>query len=183
MVQLLEAAELCESRGEIGAALDCFYYIGHNFPESPFKSRIESAQRRLNLNGQPFEVAGVTLDGTPFNSNTYSGEPVLIVFWSTLSDNFRDQLPELRQLVSQYKVQVVGVSTDSNSEAVSQFVSDRRFPGVQLFSPNPEERGLQQPLVAAYGVHSLPHYWLIDSEGKVKSTHLELHDLPRLLKK
>jgi cytochrome c biogenesis protein CcmG, thiol:disulfide interchange protein DsbE len=79
----------------------------------------------------PFElettVSQFSQYGASINSNTYSGQPLVINFWASWCEPCHDEAPALESAWQQHQpeVQFIGINTlDSSEKAANQFVTD-----------------------------------------------------------
>jgi len=178
---LVSAARACEVGGRFDDARQCFSLLERDYSNTPFAEQAAGAIRRYKLAGQPIgEFAGATIDGGFLSIDEYRGRPVLIVFWSAESPSFREDLPRLKQLLSdpsQKSLAVVGVNMDVEESAVDSFIEQSELTWRTIFFSNVAQRGIRNPLARAYGVTSVPQYWLVDAQGKVLSAPIDLKSL------
>lgn len=119
--------------------------------------------------GKPMPLAGKTPDGKSFDIAQYKGKVVLIDFWATWCGPCRAALPELKELYEQYHAkgfEIVGVSVDSDKQALIDLIAAEEIPWTNLHDADESDPELH-PLADKYGVRGLPTTFLIDREGKV----------------
>lgn len=183
---LFTAGRSCELGGLIPQARECYTLIQQKFPNSAYAPRVAAILRRLKLVGSPPQISGPTIDGDQIVLDDLLGQPVLVVFWSTQTKAFVDELPSLKQAIrgaSPQGLQVIGVSLDDDAAAVSQFTLSNKIAWPQIFYSEPAQRGWNNPIVGYYGIMELPALWLIDQNGNVVSNTLTTATLPGELKK
>ncbi len=123
------------------------------------------------LVGQPFQFAGVTLNGQPLNLAQYQGKVVLVDFWATWCPSCRAEMPNVLANYQKYRPQgfdVIAVSVDQDLEALSSLISKNVLPWpvvVDNFPGNP------QPMATRYGIRDLPAHILIGKDGKVAAVN------------
>jgi tetratricopeptide (TPR) repeat protein len=173
-VSLLYAAGWsCELRGLTNEAIGCYALLAEKYPESPQAQQVVAVMRRLKLPGQPLELAGPTLGGVYVNIDDFLGKPVLVVFWSTGTKSFVDQLPLIQQVAEAHKdsgFTVIGVNLDEDQAALKAFVKEHSLTWPQIFPVEPAERRWNHPIARYYGVRDIPMLWLVDRNGKVIDT-------------
>jgi len=178
---LVSAARACEVGGRFDDARQCFSLLERDFAATPFAEHAAGAIRRYKLAGQLLgEFAGATIDGGFVSIDQFLGRPVLIVFWSAESPSFREDLPRLKQLIhsqAQHSMAVIGVNLDVDEATVDSFIEQAEINWRTIFSSNLDQRGIRNPLARAYGVASVPQYWLIDAKGKVVAAPADLKAL------
>lgn len=129
--------------------------------------------RHVALLGEPLEVTGVKLDGSPFDWSQYEGKVVLVSFW-TWTDPCLYEISNIIQAYQQYHdrgFDVVGINLDEDTETVRRFMDIQPLPWAVVISADPEKQGPQNPLAVHCGVDLLPFAVLLDQEGKVVALH------------
>ncbi|QDV31082.1 Thiol-disulfide oxidoreductase ResA [Planctopirus ephydatiae] len=172
---LLAAATSCEMNGQLEEAVTCYRLIEQKFPGTPEAQQITNVLRRIDLPGKSLELAGPALDGNFITMDEYRGKAVLVVFWSTASKPFRDQLPQLLEISKKYEKYcvTVGVNLDLEESAVDRFLEETGVSWPQIFHSERAKRGWNHPLATHYGINTLPTIWLIDPQGTVISTQVQ----------
>lgn len=180
---LISAGKSCEYHGLTEEAKSCYSVLKATYPESPQAVLCSGYLRRLSLPGQPLEFAGHTLEGHHLQLDHYLGKAVLIIFWASHVESFREQVPALQALADKYKkyLQVITVSLDSEEHELDQFLEETRWGWPVIFEISPDKRGWNAPLASYYGIQQLPSYWLVDPQGRVVTTRLTHEQIePRL---
>ena len=174
------AGRFCEAQGDLKNAFTCYALIPQQFPDSPFAPRASATLRRLSLAGKKLALEGDTIDGAFLTMNDYKNKVVLIVFWESESEQFKEDIPALKNAYAQLHKKgfdFLGVCLDENELAVDQFLEATDFPGRQLFEADRELRGSSNPIARYYGIRKLPTYWLVDQTGQVVSIQVKPNDL------
>jgi hypothetical protein len=176
---LVSAARACEVGGRFDDAKQCFALLERDFVKTPFAEQAAGAIRRYKLPGQLLgEFAGATIDGGFVSIDEFRGRPVLIVFWSAESPSFREDLSRLKQVIgAERSMAVIGVNMDLDEATVDSFLEQADITWRTIFFSNVEQRGIRNPLARAYGVTSVPQYWLVDAQGKVLAAPVDLKSL------
>ncbi|MDB5342295.1 MAG: Redoxin domain protein [Schlesneria sp.] len=133
---------------------------------------LEGAARRLGIVGEPFEVAGRTIDDRDFELKSLQGKVVLIDFWATWCGHCMDELPHLKRNYQTYHdrgFEIVGISVDDDREALQKFLKKQKIPWTTLHD---EEAGAEHPAATHYGIAAYPTSFLLDRTGRVVATDL-----------
>ncbi len=174
MLQLAAGHELT---GKLDEAQKWYGRLAADFPDTTPGRRAAGALRRLSAKGQPFRLAGKSLDGaTRIDVAAFRGKAVLVVYWATWCVPCTASLPQLRALYEQYHgkgFEIIGVCLDSSPENVPAFLRQHRVAWPQIY----EAGGLDSPPAQQYGVISLPTVFLLDRDGKVISQSTSPADL------
>ena len=170
-------AQISEIRGDHVRALDVYKKLEATFANHPdkrlatlAKNMHEAAKKRLGILGKPLVLEGTLVDGKKLDWNQYKNKVVLVDFWATWCGPCRRELPNVLKLYKQYHdkgFEVVGVSLDSDKEALEKFVEENKIPWPNLFSHDKENQGWNHPLAQQLGVTGIPHTILIGKDGKV----------------
>jgi hypothetical protein len=177
---LFAAGRSCELPGLTKEALRCYVMIIKRFPDSPFAARVTPIARRLKLVGKPPKIAGPTIDGDQVNIDDMLGKVVLVVFWSSQAEPFQELLHQLLPVLrtrSRRGLQVMGVNLDQEPAAMQQFVIKHKISWPQIFFPETDRRGWNNPIASHYGIMDLPALWLVDKNGSVVSTSVKIEML------
>lgn len=177
---LFAAGRSCELPGLSKEALSCYVIILKRFPNSPFAARVTPIVRRMKLVGKPPRITGPTIDGDLVNIDDMLGKAVLVVFWSSQAEPFQEMLPRLMPVLrspSRRELQVVGVNLDQEPSHMQQFATKNKILWPQIFFPEPERRGWNNPIASRYGIMDLPALWLVDQNGNVVSTTVKVDKL------
>ncbi len=185
---LFAAGQSCEFHGLTADAIQCYATIRDQFPENAAVDRAAGILRRLNLKGQPLQLAGPTLGGGYVNAAEMTGKPLLVVFWTTQAQPFVKQLPKLQELLGQIdseRLNVVSVNLDDddNESAVETFLETNGLNWPTIFQTDADKRGWNNPVATHYGIQSVPLYWVVSSKGNVVETSDNVQQIEPLLRK
>lgn len=177
--QLVEKMNACFlSHPDVEAAAFFYYNFNREAPLDKFEADYNTFTERvrnsvLGQNGRDDIIARkATGEGTPapdFTLNDREGNPVpleslrgqyvLLDFWASWCHPCRESMPHLKELYARYHekgLEILGISTDSKSEDWLQAVREDATPWIHV---------LDSGVAEAYGVHSIPTFFLIDPEG------------------
>lgn len=181
---LFTAARSCELNGLTSLAADAYSVIQTSFPRSPFASRAVGISRRLALPGQIVTLSGPKLGGEMVTTEDLLGQTVVVVFWSTEAQPFRQILPALVETQKKFAktgVTFIGVNFDSDPSKVSPFVLEQKLTWPQIVFEKESQRGWNNPIATFYGIMDIPAVWVIDGQGQVVTTTATVESLPSLL--
>jgi thiol-disulfide isomerase/thioredoxin len=140
------------------------------------------AERRLALRGQPIELAGALLDGTPFDQASLAGKVVLVDFWATWCGPCVAEIPRVRELYDRYHdrgFDVVGISLDEDADDVAAFVGKHEIPWPIIHDRRGDDG--RPPLAERYGITAIPTMILVGRDGLVVSIEARGRRLEELL--
>lgn len=186
-VSLLDSAGWsCELRGMNDEAISCYTLLKQQFPDSPQANRVPGILRRLNLKGKTIQLGGETLGGQFLKIDHMHGRVVLVAFWSTNTHGIAQQLDLVQDVARKHQKEgfsVLGVNLDEERANVEAFVEEHALKWPQIFAVDPQKRGWQNPVAQAYGIRNIPTYWLVDRNGVVVDTSVQLDTLEQQLAK
>jgi peroxiredoxin len=173
-----------EFNAEEDKAREDYKKLVADFPETLAGRKAAGALRRLDLEGKPLTVKGTGADGSPVDTATMAGKPVLVVFWASWGgQTVSRELPDVAKLVEKNAskgLQVVGVCLDNDKAQLEAFQKEHNLPWPQIFEPD----GIDGRLAVEYGIISLPTIFLVDAQGKVVNRNLRsANEVERQLEK
>jgi thiol-disulfide isomerase/thioredoxin len=134
---------------------------------------LEGVDRRLQLPGNPLELAGTQIDGQPFDWEAYRGKVVLVDFWASWCPQCLEETPNILQMYEKYHergFEVVGICLDQNKRKAEETIGQHGMIWPQLFETEPLANGWTHAMAEKYSVSSIPRMILVDQEGKVVTT-------------
>jgi len=156
------------------------------FPSHPLAPKAIGSEKRLNLIGQPLQLAGPQLGtNAAFDIASLKGKVVVVYYWaSTVSVCERD-FDTLKRLRNKHagKMELVCVNLDDTAATANAFLRKAQVPGIHLFQAAADGSGLNSPLSTFYGINGLPHLFLVGGDGRVIDRTLQVGDLDAALNK
>jgi thiol-disulfide isomerase/thioredoxin len=131
---------------------------------------LEGTERRLNLPGNKFEIAGTLMDGQPFDWEAYRGKVVLVDYWASWCPQCLAEVPNMLQAYRDYHdkgFEIVGVCLDDDRRLAEETMQQNGMVWPQLFYDTPPGAQEMNPLAAKYGIIGIPRAILVDQQGKV----------------
>jgi hypothetical protein len=165
-----------------GEAKAAYGMLVKNFPSHTLARRAQGCLDRLNLEGNPINLAAPTLGGGPqFNIKSHLGKAVIVYYWASWNDLATSDFSKIELALKEFpgKVELVGVNLDQNAAAAAEFVQKNTVKGTHLFMPG----GLESPLAIQYGIGSLPAMFLVGPDGKVITRTAQAATVDEELKK
>ncbi|SNT20277.1 Thiol-disulfide isomerase or thioredoxin [Granulicella rosea] len=101
------------------------------------------------------------LDGSRFTLDEMGGRVVLIDFWATWCGPCNEELPHMKKIAKEFAGQplvIISISWDSDEKKWKDFINKQEMTWVQY-------RDADHKLTDMFGIHSIPHYFTIDSDG------------------
>jgi thioredoxin-like negative regulator of GroEL len=175
--------ETLAQMGRIDDARTCFTQCASLAkPTDPARLRAQHFAEDPTLATKPmapaFEVTA--LDGSRFNLDAMGGRVVLIDFWATWCGPCNEELPHMKKIAKEFAGEplvILSVSWDSDDAKWRQFVAKNEMTWIQY-------RDADHSLTDQFGIHAIPHYFTIDSDGVLTSEMMgEGSDVEGRLKK
>ena len=131
-------------------------------------TQFERMAKRMRLVGHPLEIEGQLTTKEPIDWASYRGKVVLIDFWATWCGPCVAELPNLKSIYQGFSSKgfdIVGISKDSNKDALDRFLAKNQIAWSNLF--NFDEGAEDHSLAEKYGILSIPYTILVGKDGKV----------------
>ena len=162
---------------------DSAFYIIYNVANDGFKKkkwvqkRIESLNYRVELAKKEKQMVSKQYTdfklkdrkGDSRNISDYIGdsEYVILDFWASWCGPCIASFPHLKNLYNSYdrdKIEIIGISIDTDNTAWDKAIDKEQLPWVQLIT---ESREITQQLMDTYSFVGIPNYVLLNREGEI----------------
>ncbi|MEY3175142.1 MAG: Thiol-disulfide oxidoreductase ResA [Planctomycetota bacterium] len=166
VVQLAISYELM---GRIDDAKAWYAQLAKNYPQTEGGIKATGALRRLNLIGNPLQLAGKNLQNQPISAAQYRNKVVLVVFWASYAQPFADDLESLQAAYAKHQkagFEILGVNMDPDPAAAAAFLTRSSIRWQNLREAAAQPGG--QPGDFGFGIVSLPTMFLVNREGIVE---------------
>ena len=175
---LIQLGMVSEFMGKPSDAKNWYQQVGKNFAGKPQALKAAGAVRRLNSDGQPYALSGVSLDGTgsPFDLGQVNGKVVVVYFWASWNNQTVGDFAKLKLIAESYKakgMELVTVNCDQTAAEGLGVMKRTPIPGIHLHQPG----GLDGKLCTEWGLMVLPHLVVVGKDGKVVSGNAQLATL------
>ncbi|MBN2656698.1 MAG: TlpA family protein disulfide reductase [Spirochaetales bacterium] len=147
---------------------------------SPYQLHLwekEEAAKNEMLGSPAPDVSMALLDGGNWNLRDQKGKVILLDFWATWCEPCVDKIPELKRIYERYgdrqDFEIIGVSLDTDREALAELIKDESISWVQLFD---EESGWENDLTKAFNIDGIPAVWIIDRENNISGVDLYMEE-------
>jgi peroxiredoxin len=130
------------------------------------RQRIDQIKTRIELKSKPLELKFTAIDGRTVDMKDLRGKVVLIDFWATWCGPCIAELPNVKAAYEKLHdkgFEIIGISLDSDREALEEFVKKREMPWPQQF----DGKGWENELAQKFGIQAIPAMWLIGKDGKI----------------
>jgi thiol-disulfide isomerase/thioredoxin len=114
---------------------------------------------------KPLDLKFTAVDGRKVDLSQMRGKVVLVDFWATWCAPCKVISPDIAALYRKYHDQgfeVIGISADSDRQALIDFTKKEGEPWPQYF-----ETSQENVLLDKLGIDSFPTLWLVDKKGVV----------------
>ncbi|MEQ8766902.1 MAG: redoxin domain-containing protein [Planctomycetota bacterium] len=137
----------------------------------------------LDVGKKPIDFEVKAFDGeTTISPDMYEGKVVLIDFWATWCQPCVRELPVVLDTYEQFHdkgFEIIGISLDSNKEALERFLAERNLPWVQFY----DGKGWSNQIAEMYAIQSIPATFLLNQKGEIAHKDLRGEDLPKAVAK
>ncbi len=120
----------------------------------------------MELRGKPLELTFTAVDGRKVDLAKLRGKVVLLDFWATWCPPCVEEVPSLVETYGKFKdkdFEIVGISLDSEKDALVKFTKENKMTWPQFF----DGKGWDSELAQRFKIQSVPTMWLLDREGKL----------------
>ena len=180
---LLQLSMASEFNNDNEAAEKYYRRLVTDFSSSPHAAKAQGAILRLTSAGKKIPLKGTALQGGTVDLAQYGGKVVLIHYWSSSSPTAKSDAEAIADLFKKYggaKFDVIGVNLDYSKDEVTKFLAENQNARwKQLFEPG----GFESRLANEMGVITLPMSILVDDQGNVVDTNLQVTEIEEEIKK
>jgi len=181
---LLQLGMVNEFLGKEVEAKNWYSRAVKDFAGTPQATKAAGAVRRLDLEGQPLQLAGPLLNdpATTQNVEQLRGKVVVVYYWASWNNQCTGDFARLKQMLDTYGSKglvLLCVNLDSSVEEARKYLTSTPAPGVHLY----QEGGLEGKLATDYGITVLPNLFLVGKDGKVASKNVQINTLEDEVKK
>jgi thiol-disulfide isomerase/thioredoxin len=131
------------------------------------KESAKSSLKKLDALGKPLELKFIALDGRQVDLEKLQGKVVLVDFWATWCAPCVAELPAVKAAYEKLHpkgFEIVGISFDSQKEALEKFVAKEKMPWPQFF----DGEGWGNKFGREFAIQSIPTMWLVDKKGLLR---------------
>ena len=169
---LFQLATVSEFNGDEEKARRYYGQLAKDYAAVEAGLKAAGALRRMDSDGKALTLAGPTVEGKPASVDDYRGKPLLVVFWTSLSEGDQREMKEiaaLREKLGAKGFEVLGVSLDDDRAALDAFLKANPMPWATIHEPG----GMDGRLANEMGVISTPTMILLDSKGQVANRRIK----------
>ncbi|MEI7864977.1 MAG: TlpA disulfide reductase family protein [Chthoniobacterales bacterium] len=120
----------------------------------------------MEMRAKPFELSFTAVDGRKVDLADLRGKVVLVDFWATWCPPCMEEAPSLVETYEKFKdrgLEIVGISLDSDKDALKKFAAENKMTWPQFF----DGKGWDNEIAKRFNIKSVPTVWLLDRDGKL----------------
>lgn len=120
------------------------------------------------------------VSGENIGPASFKGSYLLIDFWASWCPPCNAAVPQLKALYEKYEdkdFEILGVSIDKDKEKWARSVDQKRLPWKNVWT---DDAGAK--VASLYDFSTIPHFVLLDKEGKIIAEGFSIRELDSLLK-
>lgn len=164
---LLQVAELLLAYDQAEAARDIAQRLDKDGADEEVRKEARAQMAKVERIGKPVDIAFTAIDGRKVDLAGLKGKVVLIDYWATWCGPCIASLPELKESYTKWQPQgfeILGISLDSDLEALKAMVKEQAMPWPQFFDSENENNRYAEK----FGITGIPTLWLIDKQGNLR---------------
>lgn len=181
---LLQLGMVSEFLGKDVEAKNWYTQIAKNFAGKPQALKAAGSIRRMESEGQPFTLTGISLvnPSQTFDITSIKDKMVVVYYWASWNGQTLGDFAKLKLIMETYGpkgLDLVCVNLDTTSEEANTFLKRSPFAAQHLYQPG----GLEGKLATDYGIQVLPQVFLVGKDGKVVGKNLQISTVEEEIKK
>lgn len=148
--------------------------------DARFQKAVEKIQEKIGINKTAKDFSIKLLSDETYTLSQQKGKVILVDFWATWCGPCRAGIPDLKkyyQELSPKGFDIIGISLDESLEKLNAYIQEVKLPWNISFSGT----GWKDETAQLYGVNSIPSYWLIDKQGKLRHFGLTKDQLKKAI--
>jgi cytochrome oxidase Cu insertion factor (SCO1/SenC/PrrC family) len=152
--------------------------------EDPLFTRLNAAYNRIlqtSVGNPAPDFSVVDSKGDTLTLQSFKGAYLLLAFENSTCRACKDDYPVLKKISTDYskkKLHLLSFVFDEDGDLWKKTVEEYNIKWPQVI----DKYGLASPLLTLYNVNTIPHYYLIDKEGKIVASHGSIEEIQQLLK-
>jgi thiol-disulfide isomerase/thioredoxin len=180
---LFQIANIHVFNGEEEQGRKYFARLVAEAPQTDVGRKAAGALKRIDSDGKPLTISGLTLNGETLSTARLRGKTVLVLFWMSVAEPDRRELSDLLDLYKRYRdkgFEVVTVNLDADRAELDAFLKQTSLPWPVIY----EAGGLDSRLANEFGIINTPTMILIGPDGNVLSHRItRASEVARFLEK
>lgn len=140
------------------------------------KTELDSIKARLDTGRVAPDFSNTDLQGKEYKIASYRGQPVLLHFFAAWSKPAMSEIGSVKYIQKTYApkgLMVLSISLDDNKDLLIKAIENEKINWPVLF----DQLGIMSPIAKLYNVETLPYYFLLGKNGRIKAKSNSINNL------
>lgn len=149
------------------------------------KIELDSIKARLDTGRVAPDFSNSDLQGKEYKVSSFRGQPVLLHFFAAWSKPAMNEISTIKMLWKTFGSKgliILSISLDDNKDLLTKAIETEKINWPVLY----DQLGIMSPIAKLYNVETLPYYFLLDKNGRIKAKSNSINnisnDIPKVVR-